>query len=392
MAQRLRAYLPAMVDEDRRARWSTPTFLVAFVVILIVLAWLSFEFLLPLVMALSAAVVLDGWNERLVRLLGGRRGWAALVMTFGTFFGILAPLTLIVFLLVKSAIPLIDELVALVRSGRLAELVDRALPEGLAELVSPGTVRQQIGDALASLAARLGGFVAGVPAFAANLAIDAFVTFVALFAYFARGPKLVSAIVEATPMERRHTQALLRTAAAAIRTVLVASLITALIQFGLGYLGFRIVGVPFALGLAAMMAFFSFIFSLVPVLGSGLVWVPVGATLILTGRPVAGIFVLAWGAVVLGSVDNVVKPLYAKGQMRLSPLLLFVTLFGGIGVFGPIGALLGPLIAALAGAFLRIWTTEFLKDAEPLPHLGPTERPGGGRLRQWLLRLRRRRA
>ena len=72
-------------------------------------------------------------------------------------------------------------------------------------------------------------------------------------------------------------------------------------------------------------AFFSFVFSLVPVLGSGLVWIPVGVTLLFTGHPIGGVFILGWGALVLGSVDNVVKPLYAKGALQLSPLLVFVS-------------------------------------------------------------------
>ncbi|MGA9521612.1 MAG: AI-2E family transporter, partial [Myxococcaceae bacterium] len=189
---------------------------------------------------------------------------------------------------------------------------------------------------------------------------------------------------------RRHTRSLLETIGAAIRAVFAASFITAVIQFGLGWAAFAIVGVPYALPLAAIMAFFSFVFSLVPVLGSGLVWVPVGVGLVIGGRPAAGIFILAWGLLVLGSVDNVVKPLYAKSALQLSPLLVFVTLFGGIAVLGPIGALIGPLVAALAAAFLRIWTTEFLEDSEPLPRAPPPTTPPR---RPWLLeRLRRREA
>ena len=243
-------------------------------------------------------------------------------------------------------------------------------------VLDPAELRRHVSDGLRALAGALAGFVASLPMHLVDLIVDAFVAALALFAYFARGPQLVESIVEATPMERRHTRALLGTVAAAIRTVFVSSFITALIQLAMGYVGFRIVGVPLALGLAALMAFFSFIFALVPVLGSAVVWVPVGVGLVLDGRPWAGTFVLAWGALVLGSVDNVVKPWVAKDQLQLSPVLVSITLLGGISLFGPAGALLGPLIAALAAALLRIWTTEFLPDAIALP------RELGGRARR----------
>jgi predicted PurR-regulated permease PerM len=376
------------MSDERRARWSTPTFLVAFGAVLFLLAWISIGFLFPLALAMSAAVVLGRVNERLVRALRGRRGLAALLMSVGTFLGIFAPLGFILVMLLQAAIPLIDRGVELFASGELGQWAQARMPEQLTSLVDPAQVRENVGGWLAGVGSALGGFVAQVPKMLANVTLHGLVAFLALFVYFARGPQLVTAIVEATPMERRHTRALLSTVAAAIRTVFAASFITALIQFALGYLGFRLVGVPMALGLAAVMGFLSFIFSLVPVLGSGLVWGPVGLTLLLTGRPIAGIFVFAWGALVLGSVDNVVKPLYAKGQLQLSPLLVFITLFGGIAVFGPIGALLGPLIAALAAAFLRIWTTEFLPDSEELPR---PRRPGGrkqGKLARAISRLK----
>ncbi len=379
------------MESDRRARWSTPTFLVMFGAVLFLLAWISRGFLFPLALALSAAVMLGPLNEKMVRVLRGRRGVAALLMSVLTFVGIFAPLGVIGVLLIQSAIPLIDRGVEYFTSGQAGDFAQRLLPDQFLRYVDPAEVRKSVGNSLAGVGAALAGFVTAIPAILGNIVIHATIAFIALFVYFARGPQLASAIVEATPMERRHTRALLTTVAAAIRTVFMASFITALIQFGLGYVGFRIVGVPMALGLAAVMAFFSFIFSLIPVLGSGMVWVPVSVGLLLGGRPWAAIFVFLWGALVLGSVDNIVKPLYARNTMKLSPLLVFITLFGGISVFGPIGALLGPLVAALAAAFLRIWTTEFLEDSEELPR---KDKPRGERPSKWarlIARFKRRR-
>jgi predicted PurR-regulated permease PerM len=376
-----------MGSDEKRARWSGPTFFVGFATILVLLLWISLEFLMALSLAISGAILLSQPNEWLAAKLGGRRWLAGLLMSVATFVVIVGPLTMMGVVLVQEAVPLVDRLVTHFGNGRISALLQEAIPERLEGLVSIGDINEQLRQNLASIASRMAGFLTAVPGIAANLLVDGFITFIALYVYFVRGPQLYEAIVEATPMERRYTRKLLDTTAAAIRTVFVASFITALIQFVLAYVAFRFVGVPYALVLSAVMAFFSFIFSLVPILGSGMVWGPLAVILFVGGRPFAGIFIALWGLLVIGSVDNIVKPLYTKGQLELSPLLVFITLFGGIAVFGPIGALIGPMIAALAAAFLRIWTTEFLTDATPLPRTERQQRKPQGRL---LARLRRR--
>ena len=379
-----------MAASDKRARWSDATFLLAFGATLFLLGWMSLKFLVPLVLALSASILLWRPHEWVVARLGGRRRLAALLMSIATFVVILAPLVLITIRLIQELVPFLSLVAEHLGTGWVSALVTDLIPERFERSVDLAELQAEVRQSLARFTAGIGAFATTVPGIAAKLSIDAFVAFIALYVYFLRGPQLVDGIVEATPMERRHTRSLLETIGAAIRAVFAASFITAVIQFGLGWAAFAIVGVPYALPLAAIMAFFSFVFSLVPVLGSGLVWVPVGVGLVIGGRPAAGIFILAWGLLVLGSVDNVVKPLYAKSALQLSPLLVFVTLFGGIAVLGPIGALIGPLVAALAAAFLRIWTTEFLEDSEPLPRAPPPTTPPR---RPWLLeRLRRREA
>ena len=179
-------------------------------------------------------------------------------------------------------------------------------------------------------------------------------------------------------------RALIRLASDTLHSVVYGILGTAVVQGVMAGVGLLIAGVPGAI----LLGLLTFFLSIVP-MGPPLVWVPATVWLYQTGSTGWALFMLIWGFGV-SSIDNVVKPLYTKGALQLSPLLVFVTLFGGIAVLGPIGALLGPLIAALAAAFLRIWTTEFLVDAEPLPRTPVSEKRGGP---PWFLkRLRRREA
>ena len=100
--------------------------------------------------------------------------------------------------------------------------------------------------------------------------------------------------------------------------------------------------------------------AMVPVGGTALVWGPIGAVLVLMGKVNEGIFLLAWGAFVVGSIDNVIRPRLCGSRMTLHPLLVFLSMFGGLAVFGMMGLLVGPLIASLFMAMVRIYRRDFL--------------------------------
>jgi predicted PurR-regulated permease PerM len=93
--------------------------------------------------------------------------------------------------------------------------------------------------------------------------------------------------------------------------------------------------------------------ALVPFFGTALVWVPAAGVLAFQGRWGAAIFVVAWGVVAVSGADNLIRPLFISGRAQISTLPVFLGLAGGIGAFGPIGMVLGPVIVALALALLR---------------------------------------
>jgi len=110
-------------------------------------------------------------------------------------------------------------------------------------------------------------------------------------------------------------------------------------------------GVPRALFLGSL----TFLASLVPALGSGLVWVPVAAGLALTGSIGKGLLLFVLGILVIGGIDNVLRPFIARyAQLKLPPLLLFASMFGGFALFGAFGLLLGPLFVRLGKEALEI--------------------------------------
>lgn len=162
------------------------------------------------------------------------------------------------------------------------------------------------------------------------------------------------------PLHPRITRELVGEFRAVGRGTLTGSVFAGLVQGVFAAVGYALVGVPRALLLGVLTAVASFI----PVVGTMLIWVPVGVILIVNGRPVAGIVELLWGVVVTTSlVDYVLRPMLVGKESRAHPLLFLVGLIGGVEVLGGVGIVAGPIIMALFASVLRVYRREVV---EPL--------------------------
>jgi predicted PurR-regulated permease PerM len=139
-------------------------------------------------------------------------------------------------------------------------------------------------------------------------------------------------------------------AAATVRGVVLGILGTALVQGVLAALGFWVAGIK----AAPLLGLLTFLLSPVPI-GPPLVWVPAGLWLINNGETGWGLFVLAWGALVVSTIDNVIKPLIISRGSDLPFMLVLLGVLGGAVAFGFIGVFLGPVFLAVGYALLRVW-------------------------------------
>ena len=149
---------------------------------------------------------------------------------------------------------------------------------------------------------------------------------------------------------KEHGERILRIAQNAVRGVVYGLLGTALAQGIVAFIGFVIAGVPGAVVLGAI----TFILSLVP-MGPVLVWGSAAAWLYFTGSPGWAVFMLVWGAAVISSVDNFVKPILMSRAGGLSMLLVVLGVFGGAVAFGFIGLFVGPALLAIGWSIMKVW-------------------------------------
>lgn len=213
------------------------------------------------------------------------------------------------------------------------------------------------------------GVLHRIPASLGSIA-GAFVTFFimafVLFFLFKDGRAYVATILEYLPFSDRHKEHLSRQTKDVIVSTIYGGVAVALAQGIVGTIGYVSVGIhsPVLWGLATAIT------SFIPFIGSHIVWVPMCLYLLISGEILKTIILAAFGIIGIGLVDNVVRPLFITGRARLSFLLTFFAVLGGIEAFGLIGIIVGPLIMALYISLITI-----LKDSEEGEHCIPVVTP-----------------
>ncbi len=195
--------------------------------------------------------------------------------------------------------------------------------------------------------------------FAKNIAKTGFAIFIMLFSmfFFLRdGKELVLYLESLVPMERKDKHKIFLKFKEVCQATIYGNIIVALVQGTLGGIGFAIFGIsnPFLWGI--VMA----ILALLPFGGTSIVWIPAGIIMISLGNMFAGIGILVWGGLIVGLIDNLLKPKLIGDRANLHPLLVFVSVIGGLWAFGFIGVLLGPVLASLLMVLLEMYKVRFV--------------------------------
>lgn len=343
----------------RGQRWSNLTFAGALLVVLALFLWVIFPFLIPILIAAFLVVIAYPLRRRLTGKLGGRDKLASLLATLAVLLGIVVPAFGLAFVFVMQGIELANQAQEFLGPGGIPALLQGRVPEPLQPLferLQATGLFEQIQNLMRRVGANLTSYLATFLGAAAMLGLDLFIALLAVYYFFLDGERVVRGMPGVLPLDPRYQAEFFSEFHQVAQTMIVVNLVTALAQGVLGAVGFMIAGIPTPVVWGALIA----LLALLPVVGSALVWGPAGAILLIQGQIGWGIFVLLWGLLVVGTVDNLLRPILAKGRIRLHTLLVFVTIFGGIAAFGFVGVVLGPLIGAIFTAMVRIWKRDFI--------------------------------
>jgi predicted PurR-regulated permease PerM len=322
-------------------------------------------------LAAVLAGAFQGMQQWLTRHLWRKEGLAAGLICLGTILALLVPLAALTTFIVTQIIQGVNFISTLVEQRGLEGLLAyvpgpfKGSAARMLESFQTGSAGlwQTVQEQLASRGATAAQTVGGVVAATGSLVFKTVMMLIALFFLLMDGQRLVTWLESVSPLKRGQTTELLTEFRRVTRSVLVSTLATAGVQALAALVGYLITGVPVPIFFAAI----TFFFALIPAIGAAVVCVAAALVLLATGHPVAAIILAAWGILVVGLSDNVIKPILVKRGLHMHAAIIFFALLGGLSVFGPIGLLLGPLSVAFFLAVLRIYERDYGR---------PSSRPG----------------
>ncbi|MFN0120864.1 MAG: AI-2E family transporter [Blastocatellia bacterium] len=325
------------------------------------LAWLAYQiiepFLVPIAWATILAVIFGPLYDRVCRVFR-HPGVGALITTILTLLIVLAPLVLVGLALAAELRQEYRQLAPAAWNDRnLIETINQSPVLGPLWRVAEDLLRRQdidIGALAASVAQRVSGFVvsaitrtvANLTTFSINVVLTAFT----LYYFFRDGRSILRRLQLTMPVRAETIERVYHDVAALIRATINGAVVINLIKGLLAGLAFQILGLPSP----ALWGTVGAILSVIPVVGISLVWVPAAVILLLQGHPGKAVLLTIWGLTVLSLIDNFLYPLLVRSQIRLHTLLIFFSTLGGLSVFGLLGFVLGPVIAALTLTLIRV--------------------------------------
>jgi predicted PurR-regulated permease PerM len=361
-------------DESALAYLEHRALLLLVVAVSFALGWVLLPFYGTLLWSAIIALLFAPLHRRLMPRLRHQRTLAALLTVLTAVVIVVVPFALLSLTLAREAVGLLAQMEP-GESGPVPYLrgVFEALPRWAATLLDQfglvdfDTLQRWLNTRLEQgsgfIAAQAFSLGQNTFEFAASLLIAPYLAFFLI----RDGDRIVHAMRRALPLTPAHKQELLNKFNAVIRSTVRGNLVVAAIQGALGGLAFWFLGVRSALLWAVVMAFLS----LLPAIGAALVWLPVAIWLFVTGAIWQSIALAAWGTLVIGLVDNLLRPMLVGKATLMPDYVVMITTLGGMVVFGIHGFVLGPVIAAMYFAVWHLYLTTRQDATSPSDPLEP---------------------
>jgi predicted PurR-regulated permease PerM len=327
------------------------------VVLALVLLWAILQpFWSALFLAAVLAGVFAGLQRGLARKLGGRASLAAGMLTLLVLLAIVLPFAGIVGVLAREIVHVIESVRGALQEYGVGGLVQR-LPGPLRTLAeraleSFGDGDQSWMQVVQSQSGKAATAVTGFLSATSRAVIEAVLLLIAFYFLLLDGHRLVRWLERVTPLPPGRFRSFLSEFRGVSRAVVISTVGTGAVQAAAALVGYLIARVPNAIFFTLVTFFMSFI----PSVGAASVPLVVSIVLFVQGRIGWGIFMIAWALLVVGLIDNVVKPLLIKGGVEMHGAVVFFALLGGLAAFGAVGLIAGPLVVAFFIAISRTYS------------------------------------
>lgn len=333
------------------------TFMLLVALATIAFAWVLQPFYGAILWGLVVAILFNPLNQRLRKVFGQRKSLAAVTTVLLVIVIVILPLILISASLTQQATGFYRR----VQSGELdlvlyLQHMLNALPGWIREILNYfgltdlEAMRARLMDVLKQGSQLIAASALGIGLSAFDFAIGLGVMLYLLFFLLRDGDRLLTRVKEAVPLHAEQKTLLLNRISLVVRATVKGGIAVAIVQGMLGGFAFWLLGIPAPLLWTVVMAFLS----LLPAIGAAIVWAPVALYLLASGSLWSGLFLIGYGVIVIGLVDNLLRPFLVGKSTKLPDYVVLISTLGGIEVFGLNGFVIGPLIAAI---FMVSWET-----------------------------------
>jgi predicted PurR-regulated permease PerM len=342
-------------ETPSRFRFEDGGFLALVLIVTVAFALIVLPFFGAILWALVLAILFGPVNKRLLKRWPRRKNGVALLTLLAITLIVILPAVLLGAALIQE----LTSVYAKIQNGQIDpqaffNRLVASLPDwGSDYLKSKGlgdfsTVRQSIANGLSGSFRSIAGQVLTFGQGAFNVVLMLGLTLYLTFFLLRDGDMLAERLVEAIPLRPETREDITEKFATVIRATIKGSLVVAIVQGALGGIIFAILGIEGALLWGVVMG----LFSLIPAVGTGIVWVPVALYLFATGAYVSGTILTFAGIFVIGMVDNVLRPILVGRDTRMPDYVVLISTLGGLQAFGIHGFIIGPVVAAL---FIGTW-------------------------------------
>ncbi len=343
---------------------SLPTyFLLLLLGIALYFGYLIFKpYFAVIIMAAIFALIFHPFYNWLEKKLKGRSSVAAFLTVFLFILIVVIPLINFIALLVSESInsyPLLEETFSEGNLNSTFEMIVQKTKDFQAVFpffdtatFDPKSILLDVSNSLTSFIVKNANVViAGTT----NFFISLFFMLITMYYLLKDGDVFMDRVMKLTPLPNKYDKKLFEKFREVSKSTVLSSLVTALVQGVLGGIAYAIVGLPATLFLAVATS----ISSLIPFVGTTLVWVPIAVVLLVSGHPFAALFITIWGIGVIGLSDNIIRTKLIQSRSNIHPLLVFFSIFSGIGLWGFLGIIFGPLVLAIILTVLHIYELEY---------------------------------
>jgi predicted PurR-regulated permease PerM len=339
-----------MSHQDERINKAVTLLLVVF--ISAVFLSMIRQFLMAIFMAGIFSALFQPFYQWFVRLFRGRRAPAALVTLILIFTVVVLPLSILVGIVTAQAIsvsqavqPAVEKFLA--EPTIFSDYLDR-IPYFETIAAYKEVILRKAGEFVGSLSKYLISNLGYGALGTVNFLFMFFIMLYTMFFFLMDGSKLLARMLYYLPLQNAEEQLLLARFTSVTRATIKGTIVICILQGGLAGLGFFVVGIKGAAFWGTVMG----VLSIIPGIGTGLVWIPAVVILIAGGHYTQGIGLGLFCGLVVGSVDNLVRPSLVGKDTQMHDLFILFGTLGGIAFFGVVGIIIGPIIAAL---FVTIW-------------------------------------